>query len=44
MPKPSGDQIRMRAHKLWDAAGKSEGCDQEFWIEAEHQFANTTRN
>jgi hypothetical protein len=38
MPKASEDQIRTRAHQLWEAAGKPEGRDQEFWIEAERQL------
>ena len=40
MPKPSEDQIRTCAHQLWEAAGKPEGRDQEFWIEAKRQLAD----
>jgi hypothetical protein len=44
MPKPSEDQIRMRAHQLWEAAGKPEGRDREFWIEAERQLTEDVAN
>jgi hypothetical protein len=30
------------AHQLWEAAGKPDGRDQEFWIEAERQLAQDT--
>ena len=44
MSKPSEDQIRARAHQLWEAAGRPEGRDQEFWIEAERQLAEDAAN
>ena len=44
MPKPSEDQIRTRAHQLWEAAGKPDGHDQEFWAEAERQLAEDAAN
>ncbi len=49
MSEPGEDRIRMRAHQLWEAAGKPDGRDQEFWIEAERQLAeevadNPTKN
>lgn len=28
-------QIRERAHRLWEEAGRPEGRDDEFWREAE---------
>jgi hypothetical protein len=31
--------IRERAHKLWEQAGKPEGKESEFWLEAERQLA-----
>src|ERR1700760_1570357 len=34
MSSPSDDQIRARAHQLWELAGKPEGWDDEFWREA----------
>ena len=35
MAKPMEDQIRARAHELWEQAGKPEGRDDEFWHLAE---------
>ncbi|MET4176293.1 hypothetical protein ABIB99_007413 [Bradyrhizobium sp. LA6.1] len=32
------DDIRARAYKLWEAAGKPEGRMDEFWYEAERQL------
>jgi hypothetical protein len=32
------DEIRERAHQLWEASGQSWGRDEEFWIEAEDQL------
>jgi hypothetical protein len=31
--------IRERAHKLWEQAGKPEGKESEFWLEAGRQLA-----
>jgi hypothetical protein len=31
--------IRERARKLWEQAGKPEGKESEFWLEAERQLA-----
>jgi hypothetical protein len=31
------DEIRARAYKLWEEAGKPEGRIDEFWYEAEQQ-------
>ena len=31
--------IRERAHKLWELAGKPEGKEDVFWLEAERQLA-----
>ena len=30
--------IRERAHKLWEAAGKPEGKEEHFWLEAEREL------
>ena len=38
MNKPTDEQIRIRAHKLWEQAGKPEGRDEEFWQQAEQQL------
>lgn len=32
------DDIRARAYKLWEEAGKPEGRMDEFWYEAERQL------
>ena len=33
--KPTEEQIRIRAHELWEQAGKPEDRDEEFWLLAE---------
>jgi hypothetical protein len=30
--------IRARAYRLWEAAGKPEGQEEQFWHEAERQL------
>jgi hypothetical protein len=35
MAYPTDEQIRIRAHELWELAGKPEGKDNEFWHLAE---------
>ena len=32
------DQIRIRAHELWELAGKPDGRHEEFWYEAEKEI------
>ncbi len=32
------DEIRKRAHQLWEQAGKPEGRQDHFWVEAERQL------
>jgi Protein of unknown function (DUF2934) len=32
------DEIRVRAHQLWEQAGKPEGKQEHFWQEAERQL------
>jgi hypothetical protein len=32
------DEIRKRAHELWEAAGRPANKDQDFWLEAERQL------
>ena len=32
------EQIRVRAHQLWEAAGSPEGREDEFWHEAEREL------
>lgn len=38
MPTPTEEQIRIRAHQLWDLAGRPEGREDEFWHEAEREL------
>jgi Protein of unknown function (DUF2934) len=38
MPDPTDDQIRTRAHQLWEQAGKPEGREDEFWHQAEKEL------
>jgi hypothetical protein len=38
MAYPTDDQIRIRAHQLWEQAGKPEGQDDEFWHRAEQEL------
>lgn len=38
MNQPTDDQIRERAHQLWELAGQPEGREQEFWYLAEHDL------
>jgi len=40
MQKPTDDQIKTRAHQLWELAGRPEGRDDEFWHEAERELSN----
>ncbi len=44
MSSPSDDQIRTRAHQLWELAGKPEGRDDEFWREAERELKDGATN
>ena len=38
MAKPTEEQIRVRAHELWEQAGKPEGREDEFWHQAEKEL------
>jgi hypothetical protein len=38
MSNPTAEQIRVRAHELWEAAGKPDGCEHEFWYQAEREL------
>jgi hypothetical protein len=38
MDRPTEEQIRERAHQLWEAAGKPEGRQDEFWQQAEREL------
>jgi len=38
MANPTEDEIRTRAHQLWELAGKPEGKEDQFWLEAEREL------
>ncbi len=38
MANPNDEQIRVRAHQLWEAAGRPEGREQDFWYQAEQEL------
>ena len=44
MPSPTEEQIRIRAHQLWDVAGRPEGREDEFWREAERELKDGATN
>jgi hypothetical protein len=44
MPSPTDDQIRTRAHELWEIAGRPTGRDDEFWHEAERELKDGATN
>ncbi len=33
------EQIRRRAHELWENAGRPEGGEMDFWLQAERELA-----
>jgi hypothetical protein len=35
---PTEEEIRARAHSLWEAAGRPEGDGVQFWLEAEKEL------
>ncbi|WP_430642973.1 DUF2934 domain-containing protein [Bradyrhizobium cosmicum] len=39
METPDQDRIRVRAHQLWELAGKPEGRQDDFWREAERELS-----
>jgi hypothetical protein len=39
MAKPMDEQIRVRAHELWEKAGKPEGREDDFWHQAEKELS-----
>jgi hypothetical protein len=38
MTKPAGIDIVRRAYELWEQAGKPDGRDQEFYLQAEREL------
>jgi DUF2934 family protein len=39
MAKPSEEQIRQRAHELWENNHWPDGRDDEFWYQAERELS-----
>jgi hypothetical protein len=37
-------QIRHRAHLLWEAEGKAEGRDEEYWLRAKELIEDETKS
>jgi len=38
------EEVRKKARELWEAAGRPEGKDEEFWLEAlGHHYGFTVR-
>jgi hypothetical protein len=44
MAFPTDDQIKNRAHRLWEQAGKPEGREDEFWHRAERELQEMDRD
>jgi len=40
MEKPTEDQIRQRAHEIWERNHRPDGRDDEFWHQAEKELLN----
>ena len=40
MEKPTEDQIRQRAHEIWERNHRPDGMDHEFWHQAEKELLN----
>jgi Protein of unknown function (DUF2934). len=38
MGRPAGIEIVRRAYELWEQAGKPDGRDQEFYLQAEREL------
>jgi hypothetical protein len=38
MEKPTEDQIRQRAHDIWERHHRPDGRDEEFWHQAEREL------
>ena len=38
MARPAGIDVVRRAYELWEQAGKPEGRDQEFYLQAEREL------
>jgi hypothetical protein len=42
MEKPTEEQIRQRAHELWEQNHRPDGRDEEFWHQAEKELNDGT--
>ncbi len=42
MAYPTDEQIRSRAHQLWEEAGRPEGRGDEFWHQAERELSDAS--
>ncbi len=42
MPNPTEDQIRIRAHQLWEVGGRPKDREDEFWHDAERELKETS--
>jgi hypothetical protein len=40
MEKPTEEQIRRRAHEIWERNQRPDGRDDEFWHQAEKELLN----
>lgn len=40
MPHPTDEQIRARAHQLWEEAGCPDGQAEDFWHRAERELSD----
>jgi hypothetical protein len=38
------DEVRHRAHDLWEQHGSPSGRDEEFWVRAERELVEESRN
>ena len=43
MENPTEEQIRARAHQLWEQAGKPQGREDEIWLLAEKELIERSR-
>jgi hypothetical protein len=41
MNQPTDEQIRKRAHQLWELAGQPEGREHEFWYKQSASLIRT---
>ncbi len=44
LSEPTEQDIRERAHRLWEQAGRPEGRDDEFWNAAEQELRNEDKS